>query len=270
MRYATKVVFDIETGNIDSENTCLYLGNIEYLKGGPSADQSAAMASMNALRDTLTANYRDSFANQTAILGAIKNALDPILQAGISQFGFSKPEESAMRTQASENTVGQLANVQRALNEKFASQGGGNALLPSGVQAQATADLYGKAIQLESQQQLGITQAGYETGRQNFLAALTGESNVAAQWNPLGYANAAENAASNSFNMATELYKQKKAASPWGAIGGLAGGLLGSMAGPLGASIGSKIGGMFGGLGSTSSMVPPDYNPQDDPNMGTG
>jgi hypothetical protein len=259
VRIATRTVFDLY-GNLIAENTKLYIGPISLCKGGPSADQSASMASMNALRDILTSNYKTAFSNQSAILKAVQGVLDPILQGGINQFGFSKPEETAMRTQVSEGTAQSYASAKKAISEQMAARGGGNTLLPSGAEESIQAGLAGEAARTESGQQLGITEAGYEKGRQNFLAATSGEMGVAQAYNPLGYANLADQAAKGSFDMSTQLYKQKQAASPWGTIGGLAGGLLGAMAGPIGSAAGQKVGSWLGGSSSGS------YSGMDNPN----
>lgn len=255
MRVKTKIVWDSD-GNLIAENTRLYLGEISLCKGGPTPDQTAAQTAMANLTATLTANFNAAFGAQSAILNAVSSAFKPIIDAGINQFGFNKSEETALRTQASEGTAQTYAQAATAVNNNLAARGGGNNLLPSGAEQSIQADLAGKAAESESSKQLGITEAGYETGRQNFLAATSGDMSVAQQWNPLGYANAATNSANSQFNMATQLYNQKKAASPWGAIGGLAGGVLGAMAGAPG--VGSKIGGWLGG-NSFSGMNP--YSP---------
>lgn len=246
MRIATKVVWDSDF-NIIAKNTKLYIGPITFCKGGPTPDQSAAQTAMANLTATLTANFNAAFGAQSAILQAVNAAFKPIIDAGINQYGFNKAEDTALRTQASEGTAQNYSQAAKAVGENLAARGGGNNLLPSGAEESIKANIAGAAAESESGKQLGITSAGYETGRQNFLAATSGDMSVAQMYNPLGYANAAEGAANSQFNMATQLYNQKKAASPWGTIGGIAGGILGSALGPIGVGIGSKVGGWLGG-----------------------
>lgn len=246
MNIITRIIWD-SNFNIIVQNTKLYLGPIAFCKGGPTADQSAAQSAMANLTASLTANYNVAFGAQSAILQAVNAAFKPIVDAGINQYGFNKAEDTALRTQASEGTAQNYAQAAKSVGDSLAARGGGNNLLPSGAEESIKANVAGAAAESESNKQLGITSAGYETGRQNFLAATSGDMSVAQMYNPLGYANAAEGAANSQFNMATSLYNQKKAASPWGTIGGLVGGLAGSALGPMGAGIGSKVGGWLGG-----------------------
>jgi hypothetical protein len=257
VRIATRIVWD---SNLDivSKNTRLYYGPVQLAKGGPTADQTSALESMKALQSTLTANYDTAFTNQSAILGSIHNALDPIVQAGINQFGFSKAEETALRTQASEGTAQTYAQAKKALSEQLAARGGGNTLLPSGAEESIQADLAGRAAESESGKQLGVTEAGYEQGRQNFLAATSGDLSTAQAYNPLGYASAATQASKGTFDIATSLYNQKRAASPWGTIGGLVGGAAGAfLGGPGGAALGGKFGSWLGGSSNNNGGTPP-------------
>lgn len=243
MRLITRAVYD-NSGLLIAENTRLYLGSVMLCKGA-SADQKALETSQQQLNSSLTANYNQNFANQQAILNAVKAVYDPILNAGPSQFGFAKPEETAYRTQASEDTAQNYAQAGAAARERLAAAGGGNTALPSGAQADMENRLAGAAAESESNKQLDITKAGYAQGRQNFNNATSTEMSAAGMENPLGYAGAATSSATSAFNMATT--NQQEDGAVWGQLGGLAGGLLGSIAGPIGSKIGGALGSGFGG-----------------------
>lgn len=266
MRIATRTVYDW-TGHryvVIAENTRLYLGPIALCKGA-SSEQKSLAASQQQLNATLTANYNQQFANQSAILSAVKAVYDPVLNAGPSQFGFAKPEETAYRTQASESTAQNYAQAGAAARERLAAAGGGNTFLPNGAKADMENRLAGAAAESESNKQLDITKAGFAQGRQNFENATNAEMSAAGMYNPLGYAGAATSSGKAAFDMATTI--QNENGSIWGAVGGLAGGLLGSIAGPIGASIGNKIGGFIGNTagGGPSSAPQPGLN---DPGFG--
>lgn len=252
MRVITRTVYDW-TGDryiVIAENTRLHLGPVILCKGA-SSEQKALAAQQQQLSATLASNYNQQFANQSAILSAVKAVYDPILKAGPSQFGFAKPEEAAYRTQASDGTAANYAAAGAAARERLAAAGGGNTFLPTGAAADMENRLAGAAAESESNKQLDITKAGYALGRENFDKATNAETTAAGLYNPLGYAGAATHATDSAFNMADTL--QKENGSIWGAVGGIAGGLLGSIAGPMGSAIGSKLGGAIGGIASGSS-----------------
>jgi hypothetical protein len=253
MLICTKAVWDCQ-GNLLSENTRFYFGPTELAKG-PSAEQRAAEQRQAAFSQQLMDQYKTAFGNQNAVFSAIRAVYDPILAAGPNQYGFSNAEDTTLRTQASEGTVANYTQASKAAAERIAARGGGNSFLPSGTEAQITADIAGAAARDESGKQLDITKTGYEQGYQAFQDATKVEEGVAAGYNPLGYAGAATGSNTADFNMAAKIQEMKNASSPWGAIGGLVGGLAGSFAGPFGASIGNKLGGFLGNAGSGN------YNP---------
>lgn len=240
------------------EHSRLLFGPVIFLKGA-SSQQKQLQQQQTQLSQTLSNAYNQAFANQHAVFSSIRAVFDPIFNAGPSQYGFANAEDVALRTQASEGTAQEYQQASRATAERMAAEGGGNSVLPSGVQAQIQGQVAGAAAESESNKQLDITKAGYEQGRQNFLTASNAEMAVAQGYNPLGYAGAAGNTTGSAFNMATEIQKMNNAASPWGAVGGILGGLAGSIAGPLGTSIGSKLGGMLGGGGSPDANQSVDY-----------
>lgn len=244
---------------VAAEHSRIRFGEFALCKGA-SGEQKDLQQQQADFSKQLMGMYQQQFGNQQAVFNAIKSVYDPILKAGASQYGFSSAEDAALRTQASEGTAQSYQQASSAAAERAAASGGGNTLLPSGVQAQVQGQLAGAAAESESGKQLDITRAGYDVGRQQFNQATNVEMGVAAGYNPLGYAGAAQSSSSAAFNEATKIQEMNQAASPWGTIGGLIGGAAGSFLGPMGASIGKNIGGMIGNAGSGNAFPTPDYS----------
>lgn len=264
MKYYTRTVWNWADKKpvLIAENSRLYIGPVLQTKGA-SSDQKALEKSQAGFYEALKAQQSAAFGQQQALFSAIRNVYDPIIAAGPNQYGFAGAEDRALRTQATEGTAAGYRAAEKATSEALAARGGGNTFLPSGAEADIHARVAGAAAGQESEQQLGITKAGYDVGRQAFDKATGVEMGVATGYNPLGYAGAATGAGSSAFNMATEIQKANAAASPWGTIGGIVGGALGSFAGN------PAIGGFLGNAGSAnkgpSSAPQPGFN---DPGFG--
>lgn len=238
MRIYTKIVIDMATGTVLERVCGEYTGPVEECKGSSSQDDLAQKQA--AFYDTLTSNYKTQFGEQSAILSALQKTWSPILSAGINQYGFNPQEDSALRTQAGDATSANFSGANRALNENIAAAGGGDQFLPSGSKTQLEQQNQFAAARDISSQNLGITQAGYEQGRQNFLnasSALTGQSQI---YDPQGYAKQGNSAGESAFSSASILYNQGQA---WqGLVGGILGGAATAFAGPLG---GAAAGALF-------------------------
>lgn len=147
--------------------------------------------------------FAQQYANQGAIYAKVSSVLDPILNAGPSQTGFSEGEENNLNAQAVAGTAQNYNAAAKAVGEETAAEGGGNSPLPSGAQTQLKQQVAESAAQTESGEETQIQEQNYATGRQNFLNAEEGEMAIAAGENPLGYASAvtsSENAAGNEAN----------------------------------------------------------------------
>ncbi len=246
-----------------AENSRLYFSPVAYCKG--ASDQQKELEQEQAsFYKTLSAQQATAFGAQQALFGAIRSVYDPIVAAGPNQYGFSSAEDKTLRTQATEGTAANYRAAEKATSEALAARGGGNTFLPSGAEADIHSRVAGAAAGQESAENLGITQTGYEVGRQNFDKATGVEMGIASGYNPLGYANAATGAGNSAFNMASEIQKANAAASPWGTIGGLVGGVVGGFAGPFGSKLGSKVGGFLGNAGGGNS------NPNSPSGIGVG
>jgi hypothetical protein len=209
---------------------------------GPSSQQNQLAAEQASFYGTLQQGYSQMFSGQTNILSSLQKSFAPILEAGINQYGFSPAEDSALRSQATSGTASQYAAAARASNENVAAVGGGNQFLPSGTQAEIAGQNANTAAGLESSEQLGITQAGYAQGRQNYLAAAGGLQGAASTYNPTGLAGAANTSGQDAFSSASINYQENQQALQQ--IGGLVGG------GAMGLMTGGMGGGAAGLLGS--------------------
>jgi hypothetical protein len=171
--------------------------------------------------------FQKQFGQQSGILSFLSNKLQPMID---NPQGFSPEAMAAMRTQATEGTAQNFAQSQKALQNAEAARGGNG--LPSGVDAQLSAENSNAAAQQNSQAQNGITLANEQQKQTNFWGATNALNGVAAQLNPNGYASNATGGSEAVGNLA-QIYKATQA-SPWlGAMGGLAGGAL-SAAGQAG------------------------------------
>lgn len=261
MFVTTRAVYDIPTGALLLLEGYRYRGPVARLKGASQA-QVNLQNQQASFYQTMTQAYQTQFANQSAILAAISKTLQPIVTLGPSQYGFSPAEDTALRTQATEGTAAEYGAASRALGQAISSEpglskfspvaAGGETYIPSGARDQLTEQLLSSEALTKSNQQLGITEAGYQQGLQNYQFATGALGGVASQYNPLGYAGSATGAGSSAFNSATEVQKMNNAASPWGVVGGILGGVAGSFLGPVGASIGSSIGSKIGGGGNSA------------------
>jgi len=273
MFVATWIELDWRTSRVLARRGYNYFGPVVLFKGASSAETNLQQQQA-AFYNTLQANYSQQFRNQSAILSSLSKSFEPILAAGINQFGFNPAETAALRTQASEGTATIYGQAARALGQQSTNltgalgrgpggagsvASGGETYIPSGQVGQLQEELSAKAAQQEAAQQLGITTAGYDIGRQNYLQAAGILGSTAQQYNPLGYAGSATTAGADAFKSADEIAKQNAAASPWGAIGGLLGGTVSSFLGPIGGALGSTVAGAFGGGGGGSITGPVDY-----------
>ena len=121
-------------------NSSIIWTKVAWCKGASAAQNNLAN-SQSQFYNTLQSDYGQQFANQNAILGTLTNTLNPIIQAGPNQFGFSQGETNALNSQAIQGTGQQYNNAAASLKANQAAEGGGNALLPSGVASSQQASL---------------------------------------------------------------------------------------------------------------------------------
>lgn len=221
-----------------------FFGQIASVKG--ASDQQTSIA--NGQQDfykTLSANYNQQFANQNAILGTLQKSLNPIVQGGPNQFGFSKAETNNLNSQALQGTGQQFRNASKSLGEAQAAQGGGNSYLPTGAQAQQQATLAATGANQTSNQLMDIQAQGYQQGRNQYNAAIGQLGGVAGMFDPNGVAGAANTGGSDAFGSATKVAEMNNEASPWNLVGGLLGGAasagLDAFTGGIGGSLATSV-----------------------------
>lgn len=225
-----------------------FFGQIALAKGA-SAQQTDIGQSQQNFTNQLMANYGQQFQNQNAILGTLQNSLNPIVQAGPNQFGFSKAETNNLNSQALQGTGQQYANASKALGQQQAAQGGGNSYLPTGAQAQQQAGLAASAANQTSNQLMGVQQAGYQQGYNQYQSAVGQLGGVAGMYNPNGLAGEANTSGANAANTANQITQLNNQASPWNLVGGILGGAVSGGLGNLDTTGGSSFGEQLSNFG---------------------
>lgn len=236
---------------------------------GPSASQTSIANNQQSFANTLTQDYGTTFANQASTLKNLTNSLTSTVNGGPGQYGFSAQEDKGLRTQSDTGTAGAYQAAKQATGEGIAAAGGGNAVIPQGVTSQLNAENANAAAQTQSNQQLGITNAGYQQGNQNYNNAVSGLSTVSQIENPNATAGQATSASGAAYGSAQQNQQMKDAANPWnigaGILGGAADAAIGGLTGNPGA--------IMGGVKSIfSSGAPPSFTslssqPQQLPNV---
>jgi hypothetical protein len=255
VRITTRAMFDMATGKCLSRTWYEYGGPVELAKGA-SAQQTQLANTQQSFYNTVLQNYNTQFANQSSILSSLTSGWNQIFNAGIGQYGYTPAEDTALRTQASEGTATTYNQALTALNEQLGARGGGNTPgVTSGGDAQLQAEIAKAGAADIANKQLGITESGYNIGRQNYLTAASSLAGVAGQENPLSYGGLGVSAGQSAFGSATQVNKENQAASPWNVIAPILGGAAGSFLGPIGTSLGSSLGSAISGAttGSNSS-----------------
>lgn len=188
---------------------------------GASGAQKTLAGQQSNFYNTLQSSYAQNFGAQSAILGNLNSALEPIIQGGPNQQGFSAAENAAMNSQAINNAATANRNAQVIAGSNV----GGNTGVTTGGQKQLQAQIATGVGNNLSNNLNQITQANYATGRQNFFGAEGALAGVGAQYNPTGFAGATNSAggeAAQDFNEIAQEGNQK-----WADIGGVVGGLGG-------------------------------------------
>lgn len=180
MFVSTKIVIDVETSRVLEHQGYDYNGSVDFCCGA-SQGQKMANADLRKTSKLMDYSFQQIMGENLSILGKIRGALEPIVKGGASQYGFSPAEDAARRTQATAELARASRSASGAVRSALSSRGGGNILLPSGSEASIESDIAQQEAYAQANAQLGITEKGYETGRENFfrgtgmLAAAPGE-----------------------------------------------------------------------------------------------
>jgi len=175
---------------------------------GPSSAEKQLQGQEVGLSESLDQYLRTNYGEQQGILNNLTNYLNPIAAAGPGQTGFTQPELAAMNTAAINNAGGNYANAARAVGAGM-SRGEGD--VTSGILGQVKGALAGESAGQLAGTENAITQANYQTGRQNWQNAMAGLGGVAQQESPLGYISGANNANAQAFNQSNTIQQQKQA-----------------------------------------------------------
>ncbi len=229
MKIYTKIVWDMESLEITDADGYDYDGPVA-LACGASKEEKSAFANLQKTSNLLSSTFQDYFGKNSAMMDELTRSLTPIQAAGPSQFGMSPAEEAAERTMTAEQLSQAGAQASGAVRSALASRGGGTTYLPSGSEASILGSLAQDTAVKEALAQAGITQRGYDIGRENWQFATKGlEEAPSAFETPVIEAGRAASGAAGEEMQGGEAITQANQAwmGPVGQIiGGVAGGLV--------------------------------------------
>lgn len=204
---------------------------------GPTDAESTMQQNQIDFYNRLSAQDTAVFGEDQNILNQLQSVYQPILARGPSQYGYSPDQENVLKSTAAQQVASNYQQASRALTEKQAALGGGDTYLPSGVNVQQQAQLASAAAQQRANMNLGIKQAGYQQGYQNFQDATRAMTSASSLLNPTGYAGVSNTASANAADTATKLAAQQTSwmAPVLGAVGAVGAGALGNFGPALGA-----------------------------------
>lgn len=159
----------------------------------------------------MSANYNQRFQNQSDLLSNLNNVLTPISQAGPSQEGFSAGEKAALNTQAINSSGAAAKNAMQATQGRLAGRGGDSGL-QSGVDQQILAGTASASANQLANAQLGIKEADYTQGRQNWTQANAGLQQLGQQYNPAAFGEQATAQNASAFKEADQIQQEKNQA----------------------------------------------------------
>lgn len=150
---------------------------------------------------------QEEYGHQQAIYAPMAKQFGSIFALGPGQEGFTPAEKAAYETQIVEGTGKNYANAARAVNQRLAAE---NPMgMPSGAADQMRLSTALSSAQEKTNEELGVTEANYATGRQQWQQAATGLFDIAAGENPLGYENAATSSGTAVANTANQIASQQ-------------------------------------------------------------
>lgn len=196
---------------------------------GATSAQTDIQQQQIQMMTELNANYATQFGEEQGILKSLTDTFTPILDAGPNQEGFNPAEKTALNSKATQGVATNYAAARKSLADTLAA-GEGDAFLPSGAEGQDFGELDTSAAQLESEEQLQIEQADYDTGRQNFDTAAGALSETAGLTNSTAAAGAATSGSSAAATTANQIAEENNSwvAPVLGAVGGVLGGAAGN------------------------------------------
>lgn len=217
-QYFRKIVLNSETLEVIERVPSGYDGPADLCKA--SSQETAIAGQQSNFFNTLLSDYNQQFGNQSAILKQMTNAFSPIVAAGPNQQGFSPSELATLNTTAINSTGAEYQKAAGAARGALAGRGDDSGLT-SGVDASIQGNIAAQAAGKESSNLLGIDEANYAQGRQNFFAASSALGSAAGMMNPTAYAGEAGGAGANAFGEANTMAQQN---DTFGQVAGILGG----------------------------------------------
>lgn len=217
---------------------------------GATTQQKQIASSQQNFMNTLQQDFSTSFAGQQNIINALTKNLTNVFQAGPSQFGFSQPELTALNTLATQGNAQAYSNARAAAGEAAAATGVAGAQLPTGAEDARVAQMAQQAAVNQSNALLGIQEAGYKQGAENYRTALQGLTTAASLENPAGLAGQANTAGESAASTARQIQQENMQASPWSQVGGLVGSLAGTALNMVAPGAGTAVSAGMSSLGS--------------------
>lgn len=172
-------------------------------KGGADSNEKAQENFYN----TLTQSYQKDYGNFEDLTKSLMDTIQPIINAGPDQYGFSKAEDSTLRSTAENSDAVAAQNAQIAANKQIVAANGGSSTVPTGAEEELKQQADVAAAQKLASDEQTISKAGYEKGYQTWQTALGQEDTALGLEDPTRYAGAATeggNAATNAVNAATQ------------------------------------------------------------------
>lgn len=174
MKIYEKVVIDIETGAILSEDSYEYHGEIAKCCGPTSAEKTTS-AQQSKIAGQMSANYSTTFSQQQDLIAALNKSFSPIVAQGPGQQGMTPAELAARNTAAINATAGANRMAQQSAANFGAGEGGGSSSgLTSGIEKQIEGSIASTQASNLSNTENQIQQENYATGRDNYNRATAG------------------------------------------------------------------------------------------------
>lgn len=171
--------------------------------------------------NTLQANYKQQFAQQSSILSFLQNKLEPQIN---NPTGYDAKTLATMRTSATDTNASQFADSEKALNTALTARTGATTL-PSGVDAQLQAGNFNAAAASQVEGQNQVTMADANLKNANYWNSVNALSGNAAQFNPTSYASSANTGAGVVGDLGTA-YKSSQSSQLESTLGGIAAGAV--------------------------------------------
>lgn len=200
-----------------------------------------------AFNQQLMGLFQQQFASQQNTLNFLKGIFQPVISDAQQGNGFSAPALAAMRTSATDQLSSQFQNAQSALNQQLRTQG--SPQVQSGVTGGLDLALFNQEAQAKAAAQNQITLANAAQGQSNLFNAANVLNGVAAETNPLGYANSATSGSGTIAGLSGAQSSLQNAIT--NANANSFGGMLSRS---FANSLGSGLGGMITGTGSGTML----------------